>query len=98
VTVDVDTFQAQKLALAQRVGSLSLTLRGIGEVTDGKLEPVTTDVLSDFVKEEDPVAKVRVRRAGSLSSVDVPPPDENAAAKPAPEAEDKPADEAGFNN
>jgi len=31
VTVEVDTTQAQKLALARQVGKLSLTLRGIGE-------------------------------------------------------------------
>ena len=90
-TVEVDTTQAEKLALAQRVGSLSLTLRGIGEVTDEALQPVTADSLSDYVKEEeDPVLQVRVRRAGSLSSVDVP--DESPAAA-VPEAEKKPLDE-----
>jgi len=72
VTVDVDTVQAQKLALAQRLGSLSLTLRGIGESSDTTLAPVSSDSLSDFEKkQEDPMLKVRVRRGGSLSSVDV---------------------------
>ncbi len=69
VTVEVDTVQAQKLALARQVGKLSLTLRGIGEANDKALAPVTVDSLSDFsAAEKAPEAKVRVRRAGSLSN------------------------------
>jgi pilus assembly protein CpaB len=72
VTVEVNTIQAQKLALARQVGKLSLTLRGIGEVTDEALAPVTVDSLSDFDRaEEAPEFKIRVRRAGSLSDVSV---------------------------
>ena len=69
VTVEVNTVQAQKLALARQVGKLSLTLRGIGETNDEKLEPVTVDSLSDFAAEEEkPEFKIRVRRAGSLGN------------------------------
>jgi pilus assembly protein CpaB len=72
VTVEVDTVQAQKLALAQQIGKLSLTLRGFGETNDEVLEPVTVDSLSDYEREEEaPEFKVRVRRAGSLSDVNV---------------------------
>jgi pilus assembly protein CpaB len=82
VTVEVDTVQAQKLALARQVGKLSLTLRGIGEVSEEALKPVTVDSLSDFDQaEEAPEFKVRVRRGGKLSDESV----ENTA-EPAGEA------------
>ena len=71
VTVEVSTVEAQKLALAQQVGRLSLTLRGVGESTEGEVRPVTADELNDFLKPEDPALKVRVRRAGSLQNVTV---------------------------
>lgn len=77
VTVDVDIGDAQKLALAQQIGRLSLTLRGLGESTEGKIAPVTADQLLDYGKPEDAAAKVRVRRAGSVQDVEI---------------EDKPAD------
>ena len=69
VTVEVNTVQAQKLALARQVGKLSLTLRGIiGEANDEALAPVTVGDLSDFERvEEAPEFKVRVRRAGRVS-------------------------------
>ncbi len=82
VTVEVNTVQAQKLALARQVGKLSLTLRGIGETSDEVLEPVTVDSLSDFQRpEEAPEFKVRVRRGGKLSNESV-----DDAAEPAGEA------------
>jgi pilus assembly protein CpaB len=69
VTVEVDTNQAQKLALAQQVGRLSLTLRGIGETDDGILKPVTAAELSDFAApEKEEEFKVRVRRGGSVTN------------------------------
>lgn len=72
VTVEVNTTQAQKLALAQQVGQLSLTLRGLGEVTEGTLKPVTAGELSDFqAPVVVPERQVRVRRAGSLEEVQV---------------------------
>ena len=69
VTVEVNTVQAQKLALARQVGTLSLTLRGIiGEANEEVLAPVTEESLSDFERvEEAPEFKVRVRRAGRVS-------------------------------
>ena len=69
VTVEVNTVQAQKLALARQVGKLSLTLRGIiGEANEEVLAPVTEESLSDFERvEEAPEFKVRVRRAGRVS-------------------------------
>ena len=39
VTVEVDTAQAQKLALARQVGKLSLALRGIGEMPRRSITP-----------------------------------------------------------
>lgn len=87
VTVEVSTVQAQKLALAQQIGQITLTLRGLGEITEGDVKPVTADELSDFLKpEEDPALKVRVRRAGSLQDVTV---DDN---KPAADGAAEPAD------
>ena len=72
VTVEVNTVQAQKLALARQVGKLSLTLRGIGETNDEVLKPVTVDSLSDFQRtEEAPEFKIRVRRGGRLSTESV---------------------------
>ncbi len=89
VTVEVNTTQAQKLALAQQVGKLSLTLRGIGETNDEVLKPVTVDSLSDFERvEEAPDRQVRVRRAGSLENVTIGEPTEPA----------EPADEAATGN
>ncbi len=82
VTVEVDTVQAQKLALARQVGQLSLTLRGIGESSDEVMKPVTAGELSDFQAiEEEPEFKIRVRRAGSLSNESV-----DEVAEPAGEA------------
>lgn len=75
VTFEVDTAQAQKLSLAQQVGRLSLTLRGLGEVSEGDVAPVSADELNDFLK-KDPGLSVRVRRAGSLQDVSV---DDNKA-------------------
>lgn len=72
VTFEVNTEQAQKLALAQQVGRLSLTLRGFGEDAAGPLRPVTADELSDLVS--GPVTKtptVRVRRGVSVNDVNI---------------------------
>ena len=58
------------------------TLRGIGETNDEVLKPVTVDSLSDFAAEEEkPEFKIRVRRAGSLSTESV-----DDAAEPVGEA------------
>jgi len=70
VTFEVNTQEAQKLALAQQVGRLSLTLRGLGEKTGGDVAPVSAEALNDFLK-ADPSRSVRVRRAGSLEDVEI---------------------------
>ena len=86
MTVEVDTIQAQKLAIATQIGRLSLTLRGVGETDNGDLKPVTADELSDYEKpDEAPEFQVRVRRAGRVGDVQV---DETVA----------PADEAATGN
>lgn len=68
VTVEVDTTQAQTLAVAQQMGSLSLILRGIEEDLEGdNVTPVTAGMLSDFeTPEEEASRQVRVRRAGRV--------------------------------
>ncbi len=67
VTVEVDTRQAQKLAVAQQVGRLSLTLRGIDEAVSDEVSTVTADELSGLPRKHvDPGQLVRVRRAGSV--------------------------------
>ncbi len=72
VTVEVDTVQAQKLALAQQVGSLSLTLRGIGESAGGDMKPITANDLSGIeAPEEVKERTVRVRRGSDLSKVNI---------------------------
>ena len=75
VTVEVDTTQAQKLALARQIGRLSLTLRGTDEAVEGPVAPVTEASLSDLQAPAaapapvDTSLKVRVRRAGQLTDV-----------------------------
>jgi len=83
VTVEVSTRDAQKLALAQQVGRLSLTLRGMTEGEGDVFTPVTASELSGIEKPvEDPAFRVRVRRAGSLSNVQVDQSDGQAGANP----------------
>jgi pilus assembly protein CpaB len=84
VTVEVGTVDAQKLALAQQVGQLSLTLRGIGEATGDEMKPVTARDLSGLETiEKAPEFKVRVRRAGQLKDETV---EEAGGADESPEA------------
>jgi Flp pilus assembly protein CpaB len=70
VTVEVDTTQAQKLAIARQVGKLSLTLRGLGEaVSEDAMKPITADSLSDFqAADKAQEFTVRVRRGAVLSN------------------------------
>lgn len=68
VTVEVTPEQSQKLALAQRAGTLSLTLRSLENLED---EPLQAARLSDLLLEESPVEDgqpkpiVRVRRGAT---------------------------------
>ena len=75
ITVEVTPIEGQKLALAQKAGTLSLTLRTLDGVVD---EPLDMVDLRDLIREKSPVEEesekapvIKVRRAGSLSLVDV---------------------------
>ncbi len=75
VTVEVTPLQGQKLALAQRAGTLSLTLRNIGAAEEDEQE-LETIRLSDIIQDDAPVIvqsapkpTVRVRRG--IDSEDV---------------------------
>ena len=75
-TIEVTTEQAQKLILAQRVGTLTLMLRGVNETTIAKIDPVDTGDL-DFridkptIEGPDFGTVVRVRRGTSLGQLKV---------------------------
>jgi len=74
VTVEVDSTQAQKLALAQQIGTLSLLLRGMTENDDQETyKPVTTQDLVDLDQEViiDDSKTVRVRKGVEVETVDV---------------------------
>ena len=73
VTVEVTPEQGQKLALAQRAGTLSLSLRTLDSVVD---EPLSSIRLSDIMDDEVTVAAtpkrtIKVRRAGDLQNVEI---------------------------
>lgn len=74
VTVEVTPEQSQKLALAQRAGILSLSLRSLNTVDDGPLEAVR---LSDLLLDKSPVPDgapkpvIRVRRGANEISEQV---------------------------
>lgn len=74
VTVEVTPLQGQKLALAQRAGTLSLTLRDIGSVDEDE-QTLETIRLSDIIQDDAPLVSsapkptVRVRRG--IDSEDV---------------------------
>lgn len=74
VTVEVTAEQGQKLALAQKAGTLSLTLRTLDAAADAALPQIR---LADLLAEEKPAEEaapaaeparttIRVRRAGSV--------------------------------
>lgn len=84
-TVEVDAVQAQKLALAQQVGKLSLTLRGTDAGLSAHEEPTKSVNVNDLidlppapppvVEPEKPAAPVqntvRVRKGGAVETVPV---------------------------
>lgn len=85
-TVEVDSRQAQKLTLAQQVGSLTLTLRGANETATAKIEPVDLgdiDFKTDTPQVRGPKmgVEVRVRRGVSVASQRVEDSPEALAAK-----------------
>ncbi len=74
VTVEVSPEQGQKLALAQKAGTLSLTLRSLDQAMDAPLDSIR---LSDLLLEKSPVEEaiqkttIRVRRGNTLEIVDI---------------------------
>lgn len=76
VTVEVTPQQGQKLALAQKAGTLSLTLRTLDAPID---EPMDSIRLSDLLREKSPVpveeeaksATVKVRRGTTVEIVEI---------------------------
>lgn len=74
VTVEVSPEQGQKLALAQKAGTLSLSLRTLDEATD---KPLASIRLSDIMREKSPVeeeitkTKIRVRRGNEVEEVEL---------------------------
>lgn len=74
VTVEVSPEQGQKLALAQKAGSLSLTLRTLDNVID---EPLEYTSLRDLLQDKSPVPvtvkkqTVTVRRANVVEIVEI---------------------------
>ena len=74
-TIEVTPEQGQKLALAQRAGTLSLSLRTLDAAVDEPLESIRlSDILRETPLEEEiePQRTVRVRRAaGDAENVKV---------------------------
>ncbi|MEM6387532.1 MAG: Flp pilus assembly protein CpaB [Pseudomonadota bacterium] len=77
VTVEVTPIQGQKLALAQRAGTLSLTLRNIGS-QDEVEQDLRSIRLSDIIPNDAPVIQapapkptVKVRRGSAIEEVEL---------------------------
>ena len=74
VTVEVSPEQGQTLALAQKAGTLSLSLRTLDAAVDQPLDSIR---LSDILREKSPVAEapsksvVKVRRANEVEIVEI---------------------------
>ncbi len=74
VTVEVTPEQSQTLALAQKAGTLSLSLRSLDNAADEPLESIR---LTDILRDKSPVAEtaakstIRVRRANAIEVVEV---------------------------
>ncbi len=79
-TVEIDPKQASKLTLAQSVGKLTLTLRGMNEAINEDVKPVSLEDLPAQPKKPKAAPKpapapkattVRVRRAGQAETIKV---------------------------
>lgn len=74
VTVEVTPEQGQTLALAQKAGTLSLSLRTLDKAVD---QPMDSIKLSDIMRDKSPVTEtvakttIRVRKANSVETVEV---------------------------
>ncbi len=77
VTIEVTPEEGQKLALAQRAGTLSLTLRNIPTEDDGDDKPLDSIRLSDILRDKSPDDNhgpkhtVKIRRALELEEVEL---------------------------
>ena len=99
ITVEVTPEEGQRLALAQKAGTLSLTLRTLEGVEDKPMEMVR---LRDLLQQESPVVEnavlptVTVRRGTSSEEVTIRrgPREEEAQTEAQPEAVAEPASEA----
>lgn len=75
-TVEIDPNQAAKLTLAESVGKLTLTLRGVNEANDTQVAPVSLQDLPaqparpKAVKRKE-ISTVRVRKGGAVKEVRV---------------------------
>lgn len=83
VTVEVSPEAGQKLALAQRAGQLSLTLRNIKQDGESEDRPIDSIRLSDILREKSPDDNhgpkqvVKIRRALAVEEVELEGPLEN---------------------
>lgn len=74
VTVEVTPEEGQKLALAQRAGTLSLSLRSLDNIEDKPLDSIR---LTDLMRDKSPVPEaitkttIRVRRGSTVEDVEV---------------------------
>lgn len=74
ITVEVTPVEGQKLALAQKAGTLSLTLRTLEGVVD---EPLDMVDLRDLLREKSPIEEIekaptiKVRRGSTVEVVDI---------------------------
>mgnify|MGYP000035312998 CR=1 FL=1 len=74
VTVEVTPEQGQKLALAQKAGTLNLSLRTLDDATD---KPMDSIRLSDIMRDKSPVDEaitkttIKVRRATDVEEVEI---------------------------
>ena len=79
-TVEVQPAEASKLALAQQVGKLSLSLRGMHEAVDARVEPVSIEDLPDQpqvvpaapVPVPPPPKRVTVRKGTEVEKIELP--------------------------
>jgi pilus assembly protein CpaB len=74
-TVEVTPEQAQKLALAQQVGTLSLTLRNFADIANAEVKRVSVSDLGDARRKtapQDTGTYVRVRKGSEVSRERVP--------------------------
>ena len=73
-TVEVNPTDAQKLALAQQVGRLTLTLRGMAEPTEAESAPIQVGDLPDQPERAAPRQQgtsVKVRKGGKVQEIQV---------------------------